>query len=139
MEPKRRGRPAVEDPRDYLRSIRLSFDAIDRDLEGAAATLGASGWLVFLTITLPLAIPGILSGAVMAFARSLGEFGATITFVSNIPGETQTLPVAIYSLLQVPGSDAAVLRLALLSTSVSLVGVLAAELIAGRLKRRIAG
>ncbi|MEI9985189.1 MAG: hypothetical protein WDN69_19570 [Aliidongia sp.] len=89
-------------------------------------------------MTLPLALPGILVAALLGFAKSLGEFGATITFVSNIPGETQTLPIAIYSLLQVPGSDAPVLRLVLLSVAVSLGGVLSAELVAGRLRRRSA-
>jgi molybdate transport system permease protein len=122
-----------------VRAIQLSLEAVDPGLEQAASGLGAPRWAVFATITLPLALPGLLAGCLLGFAKSLGEFGATITFVSNIPGETQTLPVAIYSLLQVPGSDAAVLRLALLSAAVSLVGVLAAELIAGRLKRRIAG
>ncbi len=90
---------------------------------------------IFLTVTLPLSLPGVLAGALMAFAKSLGEFGATITFVSNIPGETRTLPVAIYGLLQVPGSDAAVLRLAGLSVFVSLVAVIGAELVARRLRR----
>jgi len=122
-----------------VRAIRLSLEAVDPGLEQAAAGLGAPRWAVFATITLPLALPGLLAGCLLGFAKSLGEFGATITFVSNIPGETQTLPIAIYSLLQVPNSDAAVLRLALLSAAVSLVGVLAAELIAGRLKRRTAG
>jgi len=122
-----------------VRAIKLSLEAVDPGLEQAAAGLGAPRWAVFATITLPLALPGLLAGCLLGFAKSLGEFGATITFVSNIPGETQTLPIAIYSLLQVPNSDAAVLRLALLSAAVSLVGVLAAELIAGRLKRRIAG
>jgi molybdate transport system permease protein len=94
-----------------VRGIRLSLEAIDRDLEGAAASLGAPGWLVFVTVTLPLAIPGILSGAVLAFGRSLGEFGATITFVSSIPGETRTISSTIYALLQSPEGDDAVLRL----------------------------
>ena len=122
-----------------VRAIQLSLEAIDPRLEQAASGLGAPRWAVFATITLPLALPGLIAGALLGFAKSLGEFGATITFVSNIPGETQTLPIAIYSLLQVPGSDAAVLRLSLLSAAVSLGGVLAAELVAGRLKRRIAG
>jgi molybdate transport system permease protein len=98
-----------------VRSIRLSIEAADRRLEQAAATLGAAPWRVFLTITLPLAWPGILAGAVLAFAKALGEFGATITFVSAIPGETQTLSSAIYGLLQVPGGERGILRLALLA------------------------
>jgi molybdate transport system permease protein len=121
-----------------VRAIKLSLDAVEPGLEQAASGLGAPRWAVFATVTLPLALPGILVGALLGFAKSLGEFGATITFVSNIPGETQTLPIAIYSLLQVPGSDAAVLRLVALSVAVSLGGVLAAELVAGRLRRRIA-
>ena len=121
-----------------VRAIKLSLDAIEPGLEQAASGLGAPRLAVFATVTLPLALPGILVGALLGFAKSLGEFGATITFVSNIPGETQTLPIAIYSLLQVPGSDAAVLRLVGLSVVVSLGGVLAAELVAARLRRRIA-
>ena len=122
-----------------VRGIKLSFDAIDRDLEGAAASLGAPGWLVFLTVTLPLALPGLLSGAVLAFGRSLGEFGATITFVSNIPGETQTLPTAIYTFLQVPGGDAGVFRLTLVSVAISVAALFASEAIAQRASRRAAG
>ena len=121
-----------------VRAIKLSLDAIEPGLEQAATGLGAPRSAVFATITLPLALPGVLVGALLGFAKSLGEFGATITFVSNIPGETQTLPIAIYSLLQVPGSDAAVLRLVALSVVVSLGGVFAAELVAARLRRRIA-
>jgi molybdate transport system permease protein len=120
-----------------VRSIQLSFEAIDRGVERAAATLGAGPFSVFLTVTLPLALPGVLAGALMAFAKSLGEFGATITFVSNIPGETRTLPVAIYALLQVPGSDPAVLRLAGLSVVVSLAAVVAAEMVARNLQTRV--
>jgi molybdate transport system permease protein len=119
-----------------VRAIQLSLEAIDPGLEQAAAGLGAPAWAVFLTVTLPLAAPGVLAALLMGFAKSLGEFGATITFVSNIPGETETLPIAIYTLLQVPGGDAAVLRLSLLSVGVSVVSVLAAELVAQRLKRR---
>jgi molybdate transport system permease protein len=119
-----------------VRAIQLSLEAIDPGLEQAAAGLGAPGWAVFLTVTLPLSAPGLLAGVLMGFAKSLGEFGATITFVSNIPGETQTLPTAIYTLLQVPGSDAAVLRLSLLSVAVSVAAVLGSELIGQRLKRR---
>jgi molybdate transport system permease protein len=121
-----------------VRAIQLSLEAVEPGLEQAAAGLGAPRWAVFGTITLPLALPGLIAGAVLGFAKSLGEFGATITFVSNIPGETQTVPIAIYSLLQVPGSDSAVLRLCAVSASVSLVGVLAAELVAGAIRRRLA-
>src|SRR3546814_8126629 len=95
-----------------VRAIRLSIEAIDRRLEDAARTLGANPLHMFLTISLPLSLPGILAGVVLGFARSLGEFGATITFVSNIPGETRTLPLAIYSALQIPGAEGAVTRLA---------------------------
>jgi molybdate transport system permease protein len=122
-----------------VRAIQLSLEAVNPGLEQAAAGLGAPRWAVFATITLPLAMPGLLAAGLLGFAKSLGEFGATITFVSNIPGETQTLPIAIYGLLQVPGTDAAVLRLSLLSVAVSLGGVLAAEMVAGHLKRRLAG
>ena len=122
-----------------VRGIRLSFDAIDRDLEGAAATLGAPGWLVFLTVTLPLALPGLLSGAVLAFGRSLGEFGATITFVSNIPGETQTISSAIYTLIQTPDGDAAALRLVVVSIVIAMAALLASEWFARRATRRLHG
>lgn len=110
-----------------VRAIRLSIEQVDRRLEQAAATLGANRWRVFFTITLPLAWPGIVAGAVLAFAKALGEFGATITFVSNIPGETQTLSSAIYGLLQVPGSDAGVWRLTLVALSVSFLAVFISE------------
>ncbi len=119
-----------------VRTIQLSIEAIDIGLEQAASGLGAPRWAVFLTVTLPLAAPGVLAGALVGFAKSLGEFGATITFVSNIPGETQTVPTAIYTLLQIPGADAAVLRLSLLSAAVSVVAVLASELLGQRLKNR---
>ena len=115
-----------------VRAIRLSIEAVDRRLEGAARTLGASGWRVFWTITVPLALPGILAGVVLGFARSIGEFGATITFVSNIPGETETLPIAIYAALQVPGSDGAVTRLALISVLLSLGALVISELLSRR-------
>ena len=101
-----------------VRAIRLAIEAIDRRLEAAAATLGASPWRVFVTITLPLAVPGITTGILLAFARSLGEFGATITFVANIPGETQTLPLAIYTYTQVPGGDAQALQLSAIAVAV---------------------
>ena len=110
-----------------VRAMRLSIAAIDRRLEQAAETLG-----VFCTISLPLALPGILAGATLGFARSIGEFGATITFVSDIPGETRTLPIAIYSALQMPGSDAAVMRLALLSVALSFAALILSEYLARR-------
>jgi len=122
-----------------VRAIRLSVEAIDRRLEEAASTLGAPPPLVFLTVTLPLMLPGILAGTILAFARSLGEFGATITFVSNIPGETQTLPTAIYTLLQVPGGDAGALRLTLVSVALSTAALLASELLVRRVAHRVAG
>lgn len=110
-----------------VRAIRLSIEAIDQRLEQAAATLGARPLRIFATITLPLALPGIVTAVVLGFARSLGEFGATITFVSNIPGETQTLPLAIYAALQMPGSDAVVFRLACISILLSLCALVASE------------
>lgn len=116
-----------------VRAMRLSIVAVDRRLETAARTLGAGWWRVLFTITLPLALPGIIAGAVLSFAKSFGEFGATITFVSNIPGETRTLPIAIYSLLQSPGGEDAALRLAGLSVVVSLVAVLGAEFMERRI------
>lgn len=115
-----------------VRAIRLSIEAVDRRLEEAAQTLGASRVRVFATITLPLALPGLLAGAVLGFARSLGEFGATITFVSNIPGETQTLPIAIYSALQMPGSEAAVTRLSLIAVALSLGALVVSEMLVHR-------
>ena len=110
-----------------VRAIRLSIEAADRRLEQAAATLGASPWRVFRTITLPLAWPGIVAGAVLAFAKALGEFGATITFVSNIPGETQTLSAAVYNLLQVPGGESGIWRLAIVAVGISLLALLLSE------------
>jgi len=118
-----------------VRAIRLSIEAVDRRLEHAAATLGAGPVWVFLVITLPLTLPGIIAGMILSFARSMGEFGATITFVSNIPGETQTLPSAIYTLTQVPGGDSGALRLTLISIAISMVALLAAEFLARRLSR----
>jgi molybdate transport system permease protein len=120
-----------------VRAIRLSLDAIDRGLEAAARTLGAGKLRVFCTITLPLAAPGILAGAILSFARSVGEFGATITFVSNIPGETRTLPMAIYSLTQTPGGDAAALRLTLISVTLAIAALIGSEILAQRIQRRI--
>ena len=115
-----------------VRAIRLSIEAVDRRLEGAARSLGASPWHSFATVTLPLALPGVLAALVLGFARSLGEFGATITFVSNIPGETRTLPLAIYGALQVPEGDAMVLRLAIISILLSLAALVASEWLARR-------
>ena len=122
-----------------VRAIRLSIEAVDRRLEGAAATLGAGPIWVFLVITLPLALPGIIAGMILSFARSMGEFGATITFVANIPGETQTLPSAIYTLTQIPGGDAGALRLTLISIAISMLALLAAEFLARRLSRILPG
>lgn len=115
-----------------VRAIGLSIEAIDRRLEAAASTLGAGRILVFATVTLPLALPGILAGAVLAFARSLGEFGATITFVSNIPGETQTIPSAIYALIQSPDGDAAAMRLTLVSIAIAIGAMVLSEWLAAR-------
>lgn len=120
-----------------VRAIRLSMEAVDRKLEDAARTLGAGRWRTWLSVTLPLAAPGILAGAVLAFARSLGEFGATITFVSNIPGETRTLPIALYSLLQQPGGDALAMRLAVLSIVLAIIAIAASELLARRMRRQL--
>lgn len=120
-----------------VRAIRLSIEAVDRRLEDAAGTLGASPPWVFVTITLPLILPGILAGMILSFAKALGEFGATITFVSNIPGETQTLPSAIYTLTQIPGGEAAALRLSLVSVAISLAALLASEALARRATARL--
>lgn len=118
-----------------VRAIRLSIEAIDPGLEAAASTLGASPLRVFLTVTLPLALPGILAGAVLAFAKAMGEFGATITFVSNIPGQTQTLPSAIYALLQVPGAEPQAFRLIAISIVLAVGAILLSEALAARLKK----
>ncbi|MBZ9936395.1 molybdate ABC transporter permease subunit [Mesorhizobium sp. BR1-1-16] len=118
-----------------VRAIALSIEAIDQRLEQAASTLGAGRIAVFLTVTLPLALPGILAGLVLSFARALGEFGATITFVSNIPGETQTIPSAIYSLIQTPGGDGAALSLTVVSVLISLGALVLSEAIARRATR----
>lgn len=115
-----------------VRAIRLSIESVDMRLEQAARTLGATRWRAFLTITLPLSLPGIAAGAVLGFARSIGEFGATISFVSNIPGETQTLPLAIYAALQVPGGEEMVARLAFVSVALSFAALIASELIVRR-------
>jgi len=122
-----------------VRPIRLALEAIDRRLEEAAGMLGASRVLVFLTITLPLALPGIIAGAVLCFARALGEFGATITFVSNIPGETQTISAAIYTLMQIPGGDAAAGRLVLFAIILALAALVVSEWFARRAGMRVQG
>jgi len=122
-----------------VRAIRLSIEAVDTRLESAAGTLGAHPLWVFATITLPLALPGVIAGAILAFAKAMGEFGATITFVSNIPGETQTLPSAIYTFTQVPGGDAGALRLTAISIAISMAALLGSELLARRVgNRRVA-
>jgi len=122
-----------------VRPIRLAIEAIDRKLEDAASTLGASRFWVFATVTLPLAVPGLIAGFVLCFAKALGEFGATITFVSNIPGETQTISAAIYTLTQVPGGDAAAGRLVLVAIAISLLALVAAEWLARRAGTRFHG
>lgn len=119
-----------------VRAIRLSFEATDRRLEHAARTLGANRFFVFATVTLPLALPGILAGMVLCFAKALGEFGATITFVSNIPGETRTLPASIYTYTQVPGGDEGAARLALVAIVLSLAALIVSELLARRFSKR---
>ena len=120
-----------------VRAIRLSIEGVDRRLEQAARTLGASRWRAYATVTLPLAAPGIAAGAVLGFARSIGEFGATITFVSNVPGETQTLPLAIYAALQRPGGEAEVWRLAAVSVALSLVALIVSEVLVRRAGRGV--
>ncbi len=122
-----------------VRAIRLSIESLDRGLESAASTLGASPFNVFRTITLPLIMPGIVTGTILAFAKAMGEFGATITFVSAIPGETKTLAAAIYGYTQVPGGDAGAMRLTLISVVVSLAALLASELLARRVQARTEG
>ena len=121
-----------------LRAIRLSFETIDRRLEAAAGTLGANAWWTFLFVTLPLSLPGILAGAIMCFAKALGEFGATITFVSNIPGETRTISAAIYTYTQVPGGDEGAIRLTLVSVAIALAALMASEYLNRRAHQRIA-
>ena len=120
-----------------VRSIRLSIEAVDRKLEEAAGTLGASPFWVFLTVTLPLILPGIIAGMILAFAKAMGEFGATITFVSNIPGETQTLSAAIYTFTQVPGGDAGALRLTIVSVVISMLALLVSEFLARIIGKRV--
>ena len=118
-----------------VRAIRLSIEAVDRRLEQAAATLGANPWRVFFGMTLPLALPGVIAGAVLGFAKALGEFGATITFVSNIPGETQTLSSAIYGMLQVPGAESGLWRLTVVAVAISFAAVLLSEWLVQRQRR----
>ncbi|MBZ9856673.1 molybdate ABC transporter permease subunit [Mesorhizobium sp. CA13] len=120
-----------------VRAIRLSIEAVDRKMEAAAGTLGANPPWVFGTITLPLILPGLIAGAILSFAKAMGEFGATITFVSNIPNETQTLPSAIYTFTQVPGGDAGALRLTLISIVISMTALVASEVLARRVGRRM--
>lgn len=119
-----------------LRAIRLSFETVDRRLESAASTLGAGPLQTFFLVTLPLAAPGVLAGVVLCFAKALGEFGATITFVSNIPGETQTIPSAIYSYTQVPGGETGALRLAAVSFAIALGALIVSEALSRRLLKR---
>jgi len=120
-----------------VRAIRLSLEAVDRRLEGAARTLGSGPGRIFMTITLPLIAPGILTGSILAFARSLGEFGATITFVSNIAGETRTLPLALYTMAQTPDGESGALRLVAISAALAMLALLASEVTAGRLRRQL--
>jgi molybdate transport system permease protein len=120
-----------------VRALRLSIEAVDPRLEEAAGTLGANRAWIFLTVTLPLIVPGIITGMILCFAKAMGEFGATITFVSNIPGETQTLPSAIYTLTQVPGGDAGALRLTIVSVIIAMLALLASELMARYANRRL--
>ncbi|MBB1499012.1 molybdate ABC transporter permease subunit [Paracoccus sp. MC1862] len=122
-----------------VRAIRLSIEAVDPKLEQAAGSLGASGPWVWATVTLPLILPGVIAGAVLAFAKAMGEFGATITFVSNIPGQTQTLPSAIYTFLQVPGGESAAARLVVISIVVAMAALVASEWLARRAMRRVQG
>jgi molybdate transport system permease protein len=120
-----------------VRAIRLSIEAVDRKMEAAAGTLGANPLFVFATITLPLILPGLIAGSILSFAKAMGEFGATITFVSNIPNETQTLPSAIYTFTQVPGGDDRALRLTLISIVISMAALVASEVLARRVGRRM--
>jgi molybdate transport system permease protein len=120
-----------------VRSIRLSIEAVDRKLEEAAGTLGANPAWAFLTVTLPLILPGIIAGMILSFAKAMGEFGATVTFVSNIPGETQTLSSAIYTFTQVPGGDAGAMRLTIVAIIISMAALLASEFLAYLAGRRV--
>ena len=120
-----------------VRAVRLSMEVVDQRLETAARTLGARPWRVFLTITLPLASPGILTGVLLAFIRCLGEFGATITFAANVPGETRTLPLALYTALQVPGGEDVALRLALVAIALAIGALVASQFLAREVAKRI--
>ena len=120
-----------------VRTVRLSLDAVDKRLEQAARTLGAGPWRVFFTVTLPLSVPGVVAGMVLAFARSLGEFGATITFVSNIPGQTQTLPLALYTMTQVPHGEAAAMRLCVIAVVIAIFALIAANWLEKRFTRSL--
>lgn len=122
-----------------VRAIRLSIEAVDGRLEDAAATLGASPLRVFLTVTLPMAMPGVLAGAVLGFAKAMGEFGATITFVSSVQGETQTLSLAVYSFLQVPGGESAAVKLVIIAVAVAMGALLLSEWLARRMARKVSG
>ena len=122
-----------------VRAIRLAIEAVDPKLEAAASTLGASRAWVFVTVTLPLILPGIIAGAILAFAKAIGEFGATITFVSNIPGQTQTIPSAIYAFLQVPGGQESATRLVIIAVIIAMAALLMSELIARRVARVVSG
>jgi molybdate transport system permease protein len=122
-----------------VRAIRLSIEAVDPKLEQASSTLGASPIWVFLTVTLPMTLPGIIAGAILAFAKAMGEFGATITFVSNIPGQTRTIPTAIYAFLQVPGGESSAMKLVIVSVIVAMSALLLSELIARRVAARVGG
>jgi len=122
-----------------VRAIRLAIEAVDPKLEAAASTLGASRGWVFVTVTLPLILPGIIAGAILAFAKAIGEFGATITFVSNIPGQTQTIPSAIYAFLQVPGGEGAATRLVIIAVVIAMAALLLSEFVARRVAKRVAG
>lgn len=120
-----------------VRAIRISFESIDQNLEFAARSLGASRMRMFFTVTIPLAMPGIIAGVVLAFARSLGEFGATITFVSNIPGETRTLPLAMYTLIQIPNQEAATMRLCIIAIAISFIALFLSEVLQRAHKKRL--
>lgn len=122
-----------------VRAIRLSIEAVDPKLEEAAATLGASPFWVYATITVPMILPGILAGGVLAFAKAMGEFGATITFVSNIPGQTQTLPSAIYAFLQIPDAEVSAFRLVVISVVIAMVALLLSEVMARRVAKKVSG
>lgn len=122
-----------------VRAIRLAIEGVDPKLEAAAATLGASRPWVFATITLPLILPGVIAGSILAFAKAMGEFGATITFVSNIPGQTQTIPSAIHAFLQVPGGEGAAMRLVIVSVLIAMAALVLSEVLARRIARRVAG